>query len=194
MIWSSQDVARDQVRRQAAGMDARQVAQAVDEAVVGVRESQEALRSSPAQHRAEPAPDPQEVAERRVARLAEWRRVAAHLAATGAHAYDADHDKEGSAWARERQERRAEALRAQALRAQAAWAQRRREEQDELRTEVWLSGAAGRRIRAAAARAGLTPHEVVAQLTKRVSVGENGTLSVAPFVPGHMPRAAIEER
>lgn len=39
MIWSSQDVARDQVRRQAAGMDARQVAQAVDEAVVGVRES-----------------------------------------------------------------------------------------------------------------------------------------------------------
>ncbi|MEU8445803.1 hypothetical protein AB0F05_35815 [Streptomyces microflavus] len=106
----------------------------------------------------------------------------------------ADHDKEGSAWARERQERRAEALRAQALRAQAAWAQRRREEQDELRTEVWLSGAAGRRIRAAAARAGLTPHEVVAQLTKRVSVGEDGTLSVAPFVPGHMPRAAIEER
>ncbi|MFD7858205.1 hypothetical protein ACFV6B_28560 [Streptomyces microflavus] len=107
---------------------------------------------------------------------------------------DADHDKEGSAWARERQERRAEALRAQALRAQAAWAQRRREEQDELRTEVWLSGAAGRRIRAAAARAGLTPHEVVAQLTKRVSVGEDGTLSVAPFVPGHMPRAVIEER
>ncbi|MFJ3439472.1 hypothetical protein ACIPMU_38920 [Streptomyces cyaneofuscatus] len=182
MIWSSEDVARDQVRRQAAGMTAQQIARSVDEAVVRVRETQEALRSSSQVQRAELAPDPQELAERWVARLAEWQRVAAHLAATGTDTYDTDHDAEGSTWARERDDRRA-----QALGAHAAWAARRREERDELRAEVWLSAAAGRRIRAVAERAGLTPHEVLAQLTGRASSGEGGTLSVAPFMPGHVP-------
>ncbi|MEV7253527.1 hypothetical protein ACWGH7_11510 [Streptomyces cyaneofuscatus] len=182
MIWSSEDVARDQVRRQAAGMTEQQIARSVDEAVVRVRETQEALRSPSQVRRAEFAPDPQELAERWVARLAEWQRVAAHLAATGADTYDTDHDGEGSTWARERDDRRA-----QALGAYAAHAERRREERDELHSEVWLSAAAGRRIRAVAERAGLTPHEVLAQLTERASSGEDGTLSVAPFVPGHVP-------
>lgn len=182
MIWASEDVARDQVRRQAAGMTAQQIARAVDEALVRVRETQDALHSPSQVRRAEFAPDPQELAERWVARLAEWQRVAAHLAATGADTYDGDHDREGSAWAREREERHAEVLRSR-----AAWVARRREELDELQAEVWLSAGAGRQIRAAAERAGLTPHEVLAQLTERVTLGEGGTLSVAPFVPGHVP-------
>ncbi|MFD6798781.1 hypothetical protein [Streptomyces cyaneofuscatus] len=159
MIWASEDVARDQVRRQAAGMTAQQIARAVDEALVRVRETQDALHSPSQVRRAEFAPDPQELAERWGARLAEWQRVAAHLAATGADTYDGDHDREGSAWEREREGRRAEVLRSH-----AACAARRREE-----------------------RAGLTSHEVLAQLTERVSLGEGGTLSVAPFVPGHVP-------
>ncbi|MCX4657408.1 hypothetical protein AB0N79_36390 [Streptomyces microflavus] len=186
MIWTSEDVARDQVRRQAAGLNAQQISRAVDEAVVRVRETLEALPSSAQASREELAPDAEVLAERWVARLAEWQRVAAHLAETGADSYDGALDKDGSAWAREREERRAEVLRVQAQRAQAAYAQRRAQ-QDELQAEVRLSAGAGRQIRAAAQRAGLSPHEVLAQLTERVVFGEDGTLSVAPFVPGHVP-------
>ncbi|MEU8672900.1 hypothetical protein AB0C71_39115 [Streptomyces anulatus] len=177
MIWTPEDVARDQVRRQAEGLAVRQVDQAVDTAVVRVRETREELRS-PVSAR-EFAPDPEELADRWAALLTEWRRVAAHLAASGAGLYDGDQDETGCAWAREREERRATALRTH-----AAWMERRREEQDELRAELRLSTAAGRRFRAAATRAGLTPDEVLAQLAGRVTVDDDGAVSVAPFTPG----------
>ncbi|MEU4181516.1 hypothetical protein [Streptomyces sp. NPDC026589] len=177
MIWTPEDVARDQVRRQAAGMTGAQVDQAVDTAVVRVRETRQELRSPVAVR--EFAADPQELADRWAALLTEWRRVAAHLAASGAGVYDGDQDEKGSAWAREREERRTTALRTH-----AAWTEQQREKRDELCAEVWLGAAAGRRVRAAAARAGLTPNEILAQLAERVSVDDDGALAVAPFTPG----------
>ncbi|MFE5963185.1 hypothetical protein [Streptomyces rubiginosohelvolus] len=184
MIWTPEDVARDQVRRQAAGMSAHQVARAVDTAVVRVRETREELRS-PAP-RGEFGPDPQEPADRWAALLSEWQRVGAHLAAAGAGVYDGDQDETGSAWAREREDRRATALQNH-----AAWAEQQRQRRDELHAELWVSASAGRRIRAAAARAGLSPDEMLARLAERVSVG--GAVSVAPFTPGRTP-VASEER
>ncbi|MFH8873796.1 hypothetical protein [Streptomyces griseus] len=53
--------------------------------------------------------------------------------------------------------------------------------------------AAGRRVRAVAVRAGLTPNEVLAQLAERVSVDDGGAVSVAPFAPGRTA-VASEER
>ncbi|MFL0021352.1 hypothetical protein ACJBCE_00180 [Streptomyces sp. NBUL23] len=178
MIWTSEDVARDQVRRQAAGMTVRQVQRAVEEAVVRVRETREELRS-PAAAVEEFAPDPEELADRWAALLTEWQRVAAYLAATGADVYDAALDETGSTWAWAREERHA-----RVLRERAAWAERQREERDELHAELWLGAAAGRRVRAVAARAGLTPNEVLVQLAERVSVDDGGAVSVAPFTPG----------
>ncbi|WP_257139771.1 hypothetical protein [Streptomyces sp. or20] len=186
MIWTSEDVARDQVRRQAAGLTVHQVDHAVDTAVVRVRETREELRSPVS--RGEFAPDPEELADRWAALLTEWRRVAAHLAGSGAGVYDGDLDEKGCAWAREREERRSAVLRNQ-----AAWTERQREERDELQVELWLGAAAGRRVRAAAARAGLTPNEVLAQLGERVSVDDDGAVSVAPFTPGRTA-ALSEER
>ncbi|MBT3155716.1 hypothetical protein HTV45_33700, partial [Streptomyces sp. CHD11] len=93
MIWTPEDVARDQVRRQAAGMTVRQVDQAVDTAVVRVSETRQELRSPVAVR--EFAADPQELADRWAALLTEWQRVAAHLAASGADVYDGDLDVKG---------------------------------------------------------------------------------------------------
>ncbi len=155
MIWNPEDAARDQVRRQAAGMSTHQVARAVDTAVVRVRETREELRSPTP--RGEFAPDPQELADRWAALLTEWQRVAAHLADSGAGLYDGDQDETGSAWSREREERSATALRNH-----AAWAEQQRQRRDELHAEFRVSAPAGRRIRAVAARAGLSPNEVLA--------------------------------
>lgn len=55
-----------------------------------------------------------------------------------------------------------------------------------------MSAPAGRRIRAAAARAGLSPNEMLAQLAERVSVDDDGAVSVAPFTPGRTPMASEE--
>lgn len=186
MIWNPEDVARDQVRRQTAGMTTQQVQRAVDTAVARVRETREELRSPVI--RGELAPDPQEPADRWAALLTEWRRASAHLAASGAGLYDGDQDETGSTWAREREDRRATALANH-----AAWTEQQRQRRDELHAEVRVSAAAGRRIRAAAARAGLSPHEVLARLAERVSVDDDGTVSVAPFTPGRTP-VASEER
>ncbi|MFJ1804521.1 hypothetical protein [Streptomyces sp. NPDC088180] len=134
MIWTSEDVARDQVRRQAAGLTVRQVSTAVDTAVARERETREELRY-PTAAIGQFAPDPEELADRWAALLTEWRRVAAHLAASGAGAYDAELDETGCAWAREREERRATALRDH-----AAGMERRREERDEVCAEVWGRG------------------------------------------------------
>ncbi|MEU2907954.1 hypothetical protein ABZ771_34570 [Streptomyces globisporus] len=166
-------------------MTARQVARAVDTAVVRVREARQELRS-PAP-RGEFAPDPQELADRWAALLTEWQRIAAHLTACGAGLYDGDQDETGSAWARERENRRTTALQSH-----AAWTEQQRQARDELRAELWLSASAGRRIRAAAARAGLTPNEILAQLAERVSVDDDGAVSVAPFTPGRTPVAGEE--
>ncbi|WP_405466553.1 hypothetical protein OG333_38465 (plasmid) [Streptomyces anulatus] len=177
MIWTPEDVVHGQVRRQAAGLTVHQVGQAVDTAVVRARETREELRSPVS--RGEFAPDPEEQADRWAALLTEWRRVSAHLAASGAGVYDGDLDEKGSAWAREREERRSTALRNH-----AAWTEQQREKRDELCAELWLGAAAGRRVRAVAARAGLTPDEILAQLAERVSVDDDGAVSVAPFTPG----------
>ncbi|MFI1530336.1 hypothetical protein [Streptomyces griseus] len=125
------------------------------------------------------APNPGELADRWAALLTEWRRIAAHLAATEADVYNTALDETGSTWAWEREERHA-----RVLRERAAWAERQREKGDELHAELWLGAAAGRRVRAVAARAGLTPNEVLVQLAERVSVDDGGAVSVAPFTPG----------
>ncbi len=167
-------------------MTVDQVARAVDTAVVRVRETRQELRS-PAP-RGEFAPDPQELADRWAALLSEWQRIAAHLTASGTGLYDGDQDETGSAWARERANRRATALRNH-----AAWTGQQRQKRDELHADLWLSASAGQRIRAAAARAGLSPNEILAQLAQRVSVDDDGAVSVAPFTPGRTP-VASEER
>ncbi|MFI5753144.1 hypothetical protein ACIBBE_46790 [Streptomyces sp. NPDC051644] len=52
-----------------------------------------------------------------------------------------------------------------------------------MHAELWLSASAGRLIRTAADLVGLTVHEVLAQLSERVVLGEDGSVSVAPFTP-----------
>ncbi|MEW1660630.1 hypothetical protein [Streptomyces sp. NPDC093707] len=179
MIWSSEDVARDVVRRQGAGMPAAQVAEAVAQAAVRERESAEELRSpGPVVHGGLVASDPEELAERWAARHAEWRRVQALVEGSGWAVYEPERDSVGSAWAAERTARRE-----QALAAHAARLERRREAAQEVRGEVWVAAGPGRLLRQAAARAELTPQEVLAQLAGRVVVGEDGTVSVAPFIP-----------
>ncbi|MFD9813290.1 hypothetical protein [Streptomyces sp. NPDC059080] len=180
MIWSSEDVARDAVRRQGAGMPAARVAEAVAQATVRERETAEELRSPGP---VEPgglvaSPDPAELAEMWAARHAEWRRVQALMEASDWSTYGPEGDSVGSAWAAERTVRRE-----QALAAHAAHLERRREAAEEVRGEVWVGAGAGRLLRQAASRAGLTPQEVLAQLVGRVVVGEDGAMSVAPFIP-----------
>ncbi|MFF0509106.1 hypothetical protein ACFYUH_36745 [Streptomyces fimicarius] len=41
--------------------------------------------------------------------------------------------------------------------------------------------------------AGLTPHEILAQLVERATVDDDGAMSVAPFTPG-LTAVAGEER
>lgn len=175
-MWSTQDVARDQVRRQASGLTMATVAEKAGEAAVRERETAEQLR------RGGPVPEFQAELERLAAIWAakhvEWRRVRDLMARAGWGVYEPERDIEGSAWAREREERRAGALAAR-----AAFEARRREGADELRAELWLSAAPGRLIRAVADRAGLMPARVLAQLAERVVVGEDGTVSVPPFTP-----------
>ncbi|MFG2508599.1 hypothetical protein ACGFOW_24180 [Streptomyces rubiginosohelvolus] len=110
-----------------------------------------------------------------------------HLATSGTGLYDGDQDETGSAWARERQA----ALHCPAN--HAAWAEQQRQRRDELHAEFWVSASAGRRIRAAAARAGLSPDEMLARLAERVNVDDGGAVSAAPFTPGRTP-VASEER
>ncbi|MGW2415969.1 hypothetical protein ACWCV5_27915 [Streptomyces tubercidicus] len=181
MIWSSEDVARDVVRRQGAGMPAARVAEEVAQAAVRERETAEEVRCRRVRRSVEgglPAADPEELAERWAARHAEWRRVQALVEASGWAVYEPERDSVGSAWAAERTFRRE-----QALAAHAAHLERRREAAQEVCGEVWVAAGPGRLLRQAASRAGLTPQEVLAQLAGRVEVGEDGAVSVAPFIP-----------
>lgn len=175
-MWSAQDVARDQVRRQANGLGILAVAEKAAEAAVREREAAEQLRRGGSFSEFEG--DPEGLADICAAKHAEWRRVRDLMAAAGWGAFEADQDHQGSKWAQEREERREGALAAR-----AAFEARRREEADELRAELWLSAAPSRLIRAVADRAGLKPAQVLAQLAERVVVSQDGTVSVPPFTP-----------
>ncbi|GAA1923564.1 hypothetical protein GCM10009753_65920 [Streptantibioticus ferralitis] len=159
-------------------MSAARVAEAVAEAAVRERETAEPLRSPVGAERPWCAPDPEELAELWAAKHVEWCRVHVLMEVSGWETYDPERDGRGCAWAAER-----EARRAQALAEHAAQQERRREAADELRTELWLSAGPSRRLRSAADWAGLTAQDVLAQLAERVVVGEDGMVSVAPFLP-----------
>ncbi|MER7794693.1 hypothetical protein [Streptomyces sp. NPDC097640] len=170
--------ARDAVRRQGKGMSAAQVDEAVAEAAVRKREAREQLWSFSGQGPYPYAPDPQGLAELWEAKHAEWRRVEGLMGSSGWATYDPKQDTQGSAWAQERAERRS-----RALEAHAAFLKQRREAAEELRAEVWLSAGPSRQLRAVASRVGLAPERVLALLAERVIVGEDGAVSVSPFVP-----------
>ncbi|PZH20266.1 hypothetical protein C1I97_01375 [Streptomyces sp. NTH33] len=175
-MWSAQDVARDQVRRQANGLDVAAVAEKVAEAAVRERETADQLRGNGSFYEFEM--DRERLAVIWLAQHAEWRRVRDLMAAAGWGVYEPERDAQGSVWAREREERLAGALAGQ-----AALGERQGEEADELRAEVWLSAAPGRLVRAVAYRAGLRPSQVLAELAERIVVSEDGTVSVPPFTP-----------
>ncbi|MFE9975725.1 hypothetical protein ACFYRD_34670 [Streptomyces hirsutus] len=175
-MWSAQDVARDQVRRQASGLDVAAVAEKVAEAAVRERETAEQLRGNGSFYEFEM--DRERLAAIWLAKHGEWRRVRGLMSAAGWSVYEPERDAQGSVWAREREERFAGALAGQ-----AALGERRGEEADELRAEVWLSAASSRLVRVVAGRAGLRPSEVLAQLAERIVVGEDGTVSVPSFTP-----------
>ncbi|MFH8476189.1 hypothetical protein [Streptomyces sp. NPDC018000] len=175
-MWSSQDVARDQVRREADGLDVPAVAEKVAEAAVRERETADQLRGNGSFY--EFAMDRERLAAIWLSKHAEWRRVRDLMAVAGWSVYEPEQDAQGSVWARGREERFAGALAAQ-----AAFGERQEEEADELRAEVWLSVAPSRLIRVVAGRTGLLPSQVLAQLAERIVVAEDGTVSVPPFTP-----------
>ncbi|RPK79662.1 hypothetical protein [Streptomyces sp. ADI98-10] len=107
------------------------------------------------------------------AKQVEWRRVAALMEQGGWDVYAPERDAQGSDWALA--ERRQQFLDAHADRA-TRW-------RDALVAELYLSAAAGRLVRGVVERAGLEPVQVLAQLAERVVVGEDGAVSVLPFLP-----------
>lgn len=175
-MWSAQDVARDQVRRQANGLDVAAVAEKAAEAAVRERETAEQLRGNGSFYEFEM--DRERLAAIWLAKHAEWRRVRDLMTAAGWSVYEPEQDAQGSVWAREREERLTGALAAQ-----AASAERQGEEAEELRTEVRLPAAPSRLIQTVASRTGLRPSQVLAQLAEQIVVGEDGTVSVPPFTP-----------
>ncbi|MFD9404971.1 hypothetical protein ACFWA4_39915 [Streptomyces sp. NPDC060011] len=175
-MWSSQDKARDTVRRQGRGLSMSQVAEKVVEAVVRVREARQQAAAPGGW--GEVGGDPAELARVWEARLVEWRRVAALLESDGHATYEPGQDPQGTLWAGEREQRRREAL----TRQEGRLAQQR-DEQDELRTELWLAADVSRRLRSVAARAGVTPEQVLAQLAAHARATEDGTMTVEPFLP-----------
>ncbi|MFJ7209786.1 hypothetical protein ACIQWR_40445 [Streptomyces sp. NPDC098789] len=175
-MWSTDDVARDSVRRQGNALTAAVVAERVAEAAVREREtSKQALLGDTF---CEYETEPERLADIWAAKHMEWQRVRDLMTQSGWSRYEPELDLQSSQWAQERgQQRQA------TLSAHAAHLARRHDERDGLRTELWVSARAGRLIRAAADRAGLQPAEVLAQLAERVVVGKDGTLSVPPFSP-----------
>lgn len=175
-MWSAQDVARDEVRRQASGLDVAAVAEKVAEAAVRERETAERLRGNGSFYAFEM--DRERLAVIWLAKHAEWQRVRDLMTALGWSVYEPEQDVQGSVWAREREERLAGALATQ-----DALEEQGREGADELRAEVRLSAAPSRLVQTVAYRAGLSPSQVLAQLAERIVVGEDGTVSVPPFTP-----------
>ncbi|WP_307530820.1 hypothetical protein [Streptomyces umbrinus] len=122
--------------------------------------------------------DPEDLAEQRVARHTEWRRITALMDAQGWPVYSPEQDVQGSTWARER-----DAQREGALARRAAWQMEQQDARDELKTQVWLSADVSRRLRAIAARTGLEPEQVLAQLADQVRMNDDGALTVDTFTP-----------
>ena len=176
-MWSAEDVARASVRRQGEGLSVAQVADKVAEAQRRERETRQQLHS-PAVDRGPYDVDPADLAEQWVARHTEWRRVAALMDDQGWPAYSTEQDVQGSTWARER-----DAQREGALARRAAWQMEQQDARDELKTQVWLPAEASRRLRAIAARTGLEPEQVLAQLADRVRMDDDGALTVDAFTP-----------
>ncbi|MFD5724436.1 hypothetical protein [Streptomyces sp. NPDC127036] len=174
-MWSSEDKARDTVRRQGRGLSASQVAEKVAEAVVRVRETRRQA-ASPAGW-GELGGDPKELAWVWEARLVEWRRIGALLEAEGYATYEPGQDDQGTLWAGEREQRRRDAL----IR-QEGWLAQRRDEQDELRAELWLAADVSRRLRSIAGRAGISPEQVLAQLAEHARMNDDGMVMVEPFL------------
>ncbi|MEU1276343.1 hypothetical protein [Streptomyces sp. NPDC005799] len=176
-MWAAQDVARDTVRRQGAGLDRVQVADKITEAARRERETQSQLRApAPVSELKGLQEDPQRLAEVWAARHTEWRRVAALMKQEGWPVYTPEQDVQGSTWARER-----EAQREGAIARRTAWEQQQRDARDELRTQVWLSADVSRRLREICARTGLLPEQVLAQLADQARLSEDGTLTAGPF-------------
>ncbi|MGR3935320.1 hypothetical protein [Streptomyces sp. BRA346] len=171
-------MARDAARRQGRGLSVAQVAEKVAEAAGRERETQQQL-DAPAETEIGPfATDPEHLAELWAAKHAEWQRIAALLETSGEQAYDPEQDPQGVVWAKER-----EARRQGAVDRHATWMRERQDAKDELRAQVWLPADTSRRLRAIAARAGVQPEQVLAQLADRVQMNEDGAVVVAPFTP-----------
>ncbi|MFF1520421.1 hypothetical protein ACFVYU_41670, partial [Streptomyces sp. NPDC058305] len=58
-----------------------------------------------------------------------------------------------------------------------------RDEQDELRAELWLAADVSRRLRAIAGRAGVSAEQVLAQLAEHALMNDDGMVTVEPFLP-----------
>ncbi|MFF3489590.1 hypothetical protein ACFYXC_41170 [Streptomyces sp. NPDC002701] len=54
---------------------------------------------------------------------------------------------------------------------------------DELTARVWLSADPSRRLRTIAARGGLRPEQILAQLADQVRMDDTGALTVNTFTP-----------
>lgn len=175
-MWSAQDVARDQVQRQANGLDVAAVTEKVAEAAVRERETAEQLRGNGSFYEFEM--DRERLAAIWLAKHTEWQRVRDLMTAAGWSVYEPERDAQGSVWAREREERLTDALAAQ-----AAFEARQGEEADELRAEVRLSAVPSQLIQTVASRTGLRPSQILTQLAERIVVGKDGTVSVPPFTP-----------
>lgn len=169
-------MARDQVRRQANGLDVSAVEEKVAEAAVRERESAEEARRGGSFSEFER--EPERLADIWAAKHGEWRRVRNLMLQAGWGAYGPERDTQGSMWDQDRAERRENALAGA-----AALQARRREAAEELRVELWLSAAPSRLVRAVAGRTGLQPGQVLAQLAERIVVSEDGSVSVPPFAP-----------
>ncbi|MFJ6393911.1 hypothetical protein ACIQJT_40770 [Streptomyces sp. NPDC091972] len=179
-MWSPEDVARAAVRRQGEGLDQGQVASKVAEAARREQETREQLRTSAASLSGLDGlrEDPERLAAVWTARHTEWRRVAALMEQEGWPVYAPEQDVKGSEWAQKR-----DTARDGALARQAAWQKERQDARDELQAHVWLPADASRRLRAIAARTGLTPEQILAQLAEHVRLTEDGALTAGPFTP-----------
>ncbi|WP_308114131.1 hypothetical protein [Streptomyces brasiliscabiei] len=175
MIWDARDLARDTVRRQGAGLSAVRVAAKVAEAAARKRETREQMDGAPVDS-GPYASDPQEFAELWEARHTEWCRVGTLMEASGWTSYDPAQDDQGTSWARERDTRREGALQRH-----EAWVRERQDAKDELRAQVWLSADVSRRLRAIAARAGLSAEQVLAQLAGQAQIYDDGRVAVEAF-------------
>ncbi|MFF3891269.1 hypothetical protein [Streptomyces sp. NPDC001914] len=175
-MWSSEDRARDVVRRQGRGLSISALQDKVAEAVVRAGKFREQAASSG--DLGVFGRDPQELAQIWAARHVEWKRIVALVEDSGQNTYDPELDREGTGWARERERRRLGALERH-----EGWLVQRREQLDELHVELWLTADTSRRLGAIADGAGLIPEQVLSQLADRARMNDDGTVTVEPFTP-----------